>query len=103
MKDVFIALVIGFIVFEVVEHVIFPLFWYIKNRKRRSVSGVPGMLGKVGEVRHWQEGEGKIFVNGELWSAVSTDTLVAGDKAVVEKVEGLTLNVKPSGGRSEPD
>jgi membrane protein implicated in regulation of membrane protease activity len=61
------------------------------------------MLGKVGEVKYWQKGEGKVIVNGELWSAVSNDILVAGDKAVVEKVEGLTLNVKPSGSRSVPD
>lgn len=103
MQHLIIALAIGFIVLEIVEHVVFPLFWSLKHRKRKSVSGVNGMLGKVGEVKYWQKGEGKVFVKGELWSAVSNDTLVAGDKAVVEKVEGLTLNVKPSGGRSEPD
>ena len=94
MKDVFIALVIGYIVFELIEHVIFPLFWYIKNRKRRSVSGAAGMSGKVGEVRNWQEGKGKIFVNGELWSAVSDDLLFKGDKAVIQDVEGLVLRVR---------
>ena len=103
MENVIIALAIGFIVFEIVEHVAFPLLWSIKHRKRRSVSGVTGMLGKVGKVKYWQKGEGKVFVNGELWSAVSNDALMAGDKAVVEKVEGLTLSVKPSGSRSVPD
>jgi len=94
MENVIIALAIGFIVFEIVEHVIFPLFWSIKHRKLKSVSGVAGMLGKVGEVKHWQKGEGKVFVNGELWSAVSDDALSPGDKAVIEQVKGLTLTVK---------
>ena len=103
MENVITAVAIGFIVFEIVEHVAFPLFWSIKHRKRRSISGVTGMLGKVGKVKYWQKGEGKVIVGGELWWAVSSDTLVAGDKAVVERVEGLTLNVKPSDSRSVPD
>ena len=94
MKDILIALAVGFLVFEIVEHVIFPLFWSVKHRKVRSVSGASGMLGKVGRVRHWQEREGKVFVNGELWSAVSPDALSPGDEAVVEHMEGLTLKVR---------
>jgi membrane protein implicated in regulation of membrane protease activity len=94
MKNVIIALVIGFVVFEVIEHVLFPLFWSIKQRKVRSVSGATGMIGKVGQVKHWKEGGGRVFVNGELWSAVSDDAFLPGDKAVIEQVEGLTLKVK---------
>lgn len=53
------------------------------------------MLGKVGEIRYWQESEGHIFVNGELWRAVSDYPLSAGDKAVIEIVDGLTVSVIP--------
>ena len=95
MKNVIMTILIGFIVFEFIEHVIFPLFWYIKNRKKRSVCGVTGMLGKVGEVKHWQKTEGQVFVKGELWRAVSDVPLLTGDKAVIQSVEGLTLRVKP--------
>ena len=49
LENVIMILVIGFIVFEFIEHVIFPLFWYIKNRKKRSICGVTGMLGKVAD------------------------------------------------------
>jgi membrane-bound ClpP family serine protease len=95
MKNVIMALVIGFVVFEFVEHVVFPLFSSIKNRKKRSICGVTGMLGKVGEVKQWQKTEGQVFVNGELWIAVSNVPLLTGDKAVIQNVEGLTLRVKP--------
>ena len=94
MKNVIMTLVIGFVVFEFVEHVVFPLFWSIKNRKKRSICGVTGMLEKVVEVKQWNETKGQVFVKGELWAAVSNVPLLTGDKAVIENVEGLTLRVK---------
>lgn len=98
MKNVIMTLLIGFIVFEFIEHVIFPLFWYIKNRKKRSICGLTGMLGKVAEVKQWQTSEGRVLVNGELWRAVSDVSLSTGDKAIIQNVEGLTLRVKPFNG-----
>ena len=95
IKNVIMTMVIGFIVFEFLEHLVFPLFWSIKNRKKRSVSGVTGMLGKVGKVKQWEKTEGQVFVNGELWRAVSDVPLLTGDKAVIQNVEGLTLRVEP--------
>jgi membrane-bound ClpP family serine protease len=86
---------IGFILFEFIEHVVFPLFWFIKDLKRKSVCGVTGMLGKMGEIKQWQKNEGKVFVNGELWQAVSEDHLLPGDRVVIQNVKGLTLGVKP--------
>lgn len=95
MKSVMVILAIGFLLFEFVEHVIFPLIWFIKDRKRKSVCGVTGMLGKVGEIKQYQGTEGHVFVNGELWRALSDVPLLAGDKVVVQAVDGLTLRVKP--------
>jgi len=95
MKNILITLVIRFVLFELVEHVVFPLFWFIKDRNRKSVCGVTGMFGKVGEIKQWQETEGQVFVNGELWRAVSDVPLLVGHKIVVQSVEGLTLRAKP--------
>ena len=96
MKSFIIILAIGFLLFEVVEHVVFPLVWFIKDRKRRSVCGETGMLQKVGEVRYWQESAGQVFVNGELWLAVSEFPFSAGDRVVVQEVDRLTLTVIPA-------
>lgn len=95
MKTIILTLLIGYVLFELIEHVVFPLFWFIKDRKRKSVCGVTGMLGKVGEIKQWQETEGQVFVNGELWRTLSDVPLLTGDKAVVQNVDGLTLRVKP--------
>jgi membrane protein implicated in regulation of membrane protease activity len=56
------------------------------------------MLGKAVEVKQWQTSEGRVFVNGELWRAVSDVPLSTGDKAIIQNVEGLTLRVKPFNG-----
>ena len=93
IKTIILTLVIGFVLFELIEHVVFPLLWFIMGRKSKSVCGVPGMLGKVGEVKQWKKNEGKVFVNGELWKAVSEVSLLPGDRVVIQKVQGLTLAV----------
>jgi membrane-bound ClpP family serine protease len=95
LKSVMIMLAVGVLVFELLEHVIFPLVWFVKDRKRTSVCGVTGMLGKVGEIKCWDESGGQIFIHGELWRAVSEFPLSMGDSAVIENVDGLTLRVTP--------
>jgi membrane-bound ClpP family serine protease len=67
IKTIILTLVIGVVLVELIEHVVFPLFWSIMGGKRKSVCGVSGMLGKVGEVKQWKKNEGKVFVNGELF------------------------------------
>jgi membrane-bound serine protease (ClpP class) len=93
IKTTILTLIMGFLLFELIEHVVFPLFWFIMGRKRQSVCGETGMLGKVGEVKQWKKNEGKVFVNGELWKAVSDAPLFQGDRVVIRKVKGLTLEV----------
>ena len=46
------------------------------------------------EVVQWDKTEGRVFVHGELWSAVSDVPFMKGDKAIIERVEGLTVKVK---------
>ncbi|MBW2741642.1 MAG: hypothetical protein JRE64_22995 [Deltaproteobacteria bacterium] len=94
MKNMIMTLLTGFIVFEFIEHVIFPLFWYIKNGKKRSVCGPTGMLGKVAEVKQWQKTEGQVFVKGELWRAVSDVPLLTGGRANIDGKAFQWLNLE---------
>ena len=95
IKTIILTLVIGVVLFELIEHVVFPLFWSIMGRKRKSVCGVTGMLGKVGEVKQWKKNEGNVFVNGELWQAVSEIPLLPGDRVVIQNAVELTLKANP--------
>ena len=94
LKEIIITLRAGYVIFEVLEHVVFPLVWSYVQRKKGSICDVSSMVGKVGEVRQWQDLGGKIFINGEIWNARSDTPLFQGDKAVIERVEGFVLKVK---------
>jgi membrane-bound ClpP family serine protease len=88
-------LIVGVAIFELIEHILFPLVWSFVIRNRKSCCGIDGMPGKVVDVRDWRDGEGRVFFEGELWMAVSGDPLRPGDKAVVQGVDGLVLTVTP--------
>ena len=95
MKSAIIILVIGFLVFEFIEHVAIPLICFIKNRNKRSNYGVTGMIGKVVEIKRWDKTEGQVLVNGELWKAFCDVPLPVDGKALIHDVEGLTLKLTP--------
>jgi membrane-bound serine protease (ClpP class) len=40
--------------------------------------------------------DGKVFVHGELWNAVTDEALSGGDKIIVVAINGLTLKVRKS-------
>jgi len=90
------VLIVGYILFELIEHVLFPLVWSFVIRNRKSLCGNEGMLGKMVEVRSWQDGEGRVLVDGELWNAASDDHLQPGDRAIVQRVDGLVLKIASS-------
>ena len=94
IKEIAITLVAAFVLFEIIEHVVFPLVWSIIQKRKPSICDVSNMVGKVGEVKRWRDLEGKIFINGETWNARSDRPLFPGDNAVIEKVEGFVLTVK---------
>ena len=95
LKTIIITIVIIFIAFELIEHLIFPLFWFIFKGRKRSNYGVMGMIGKVVEIKRWDKTQGQVLVNGELWRAACEVPLPADGKAVVQGIEGLTLKLKP--------
>ncbi len=93
MENIIIILIIVFLAFEFIEHVVFPLIWSLVQRKKKSACGPDRLLGGVGEVKKWQQKEGYVLVDGELWKAVSEVPLKHGNKVVIQKIEGLTLIV----------
>ena len=72
---------------------VFPLIWSLVQRKKKSACGPDRLLGGEGEVKKWQQKEGYVLVDGELWKAVSEVPLKTGNMVVIQKVEGLTLKV----------
>jgi len=101
LKGTLFVLLIGWLIFELIEHVILPLVWALLQRRKPSICGSTGMIGKVGEIRNWNASGGKIYVNGEIWQAVGDFDFLPGDKAVVQQVNGLKVIVAPYQGEGE--
>jgi membrane-bound serine protease (ClpP class) len=59
-------------------------------------TGATGLAGEIGLVKQDLNPQGKVFVHGELWNAVSRTPLPAGARVRVVKVTGLTLEVEPA-------
>jgi membrane-bound serine protease (ClpP class) len=69
-----LIIIVGFILFELIEHLVLPLVFYIIKRKKQAITGVESMIGEVVDIRQWKGKEGQVFVKGEMWRAVSEVT-----------------------------
>ncbi|WP_457644574.1 NfeD family protein [Persephonella sp.] len=66
----------------------------LKAQRRRTATGVEGMIGVIGKAETDIDPEGKVFVSGELWNAFSESPIKKGEKIKVVSVEGLRLKVE---------
>ena len=67
----------------------------VKSLRKRTTTGGEGLIGMSGVAKTDLSPGGQIFVHGELWEAISQETLKAGDPIQVTSIDGLTLHVKP--------
>ena len=74
---------------------IFLMSIAMKARRNKIVTGEQGMIGEVAIVCAPLAPTGKVFVQGELWDAVSPANVAAGGRVVVRRVENLILHVEP--------
>jgi membrane-bound serine protease (ClpP class) len=67
----------------------------LKARRNKVVTGSQGMVGETGVAQTALSPQGKVFVHGELWDAVSSVDIPVGQLVVVRQVDGLILQVDP--------
>jgi len=66
-----------------------------KSQVSKPKTGARGLLGEIGVVKEAILQEGKVFVHGELWKAISKDPIETGTKVRVVRVINLVLEVEP--------
>jgi membrane-bound serine protease (ClpP class) len=59
-------------------------------------TGAVQLVGQIGEMREPVDGNGMVFVGGELWRARAQQEIPTGAKVRVVRVDGLTLEVAPA-------
>jgi len=67
----------------------------VRVHSSQVATGAEGLVNKHGVARTPIETDGKVFVHGELWHAVSNEPIGVGSAVQVVAVDGLTLEVRP--------
>jgi membrane-bound serine protease (ClpP class) len=67
----------------------------LKAHANKVVTGAQGLVGDIGVTQTPLAPRGKVFIHGELWDAVATTSVAAGQAVVVRRVDGLELLVDP--------
>jgi membrane-bound serine protease (ClpP class) len=73
---------------------LFVVWLAVRSQRSRVKAGREGLIGEVGVVREPLDPEGKVFVHGELWKAVSREKIEANERVEVEAIQGLLLKVR---------
>lgn len=73
-----------------------------KARRNKVVTGAQGLVGETAVAQTALSPEGKVFVHGELWDAIASSTLPPGQLVVIQRIDGLTLQVEPLGATPPP-
>lgn len=73
---------------------LFVLSYAVKAQFSKVKTGKEGLIGEEGVAKTDVAPEGKVMIQGELWSARSDEPIKQGERVVVERVEGLVLKIK---------
>ena len=73
---------------------LFVAWLAIRAQTSKVRAGKEGLIGELGVVQETLDPEGKVFVHGELWKAVSREKIEANEKVEVEAIQGLLLKVR---------
>ena len=65
----------------------------VKALRRRTTTGMEGLIGEIGVVRTCLAPRGQVFLCGELWNAESEGEVEVGESVRVTEMNGLTLRV----------
>ncbi len=74
---------------------IWLISYLLKLRKRGAVSGKESIISGIGTAMQAFSGDGKVWLEGEAWSAKSNVAIEKDQQVVVRALDGLTLEVEP--------
>lgn len=74
---------------------IWLISYLLKLRMRGAVTGRDSIIGGIGTAMHGFTGEGKVWLEGEAWTARSSVAIEKNQHVVVRAMDGLVLEVEP--------
>ena len=76
--------------------IIWMVSFVLKLRRRGGVSGIDSIIGGIGTAMQDFDGEGKVWLEGEAWSARCPVAIEKDQEVIVTAMDGLILDVKPA-------
>jgi membrane protein implicated in regulation of membrane protease activity len=73
---------------------IFEITWGLRLARRRSTVGAHTLVGRQAVVVRALDPVGQVTIDGERWKARAAASAAVGAKVVIERVDGLTLEVR---------
>jgi len=73
---------------------ILAIYLTIKAHRRKPTTGREGLLGETGIVKSKIDPQGKVFIHGEYWDAVSDEMIPEGTRVKVIEIEDIGIKVK---------
>jgi membrane-bound serine protease (ClpP class) len=92
--DISIAFVVGFALVTG-SAMLLTVTYLLKLQRRGAISGSGSIVGGTATAMQDFTGNGKVWLEGESWQAVSSAPVVKGQQVVVRAMEGLILHVEP--------
>lgn len=92
-EDISLPLIISFSLSSLAFFVLLIRF-VLSSRSAKVVSGKEEMIGMQAEVIEKQDGSYRVHCHGEIWTAHSDKELEPGERAYVDSISGLTLNLR---------
>ena len=75
---------------------IWLISYLLKLRKRGAVSGKDSIIGGIGTAMQSFSGTGKVWLEGEAWTAESNVAIEKNQQVIVRALDGLNLKVEPA-------
>ena len=75
---------------------IWLISYLLKLRKRGAVSGKDSIIGGIGMAMQSFSGTGKVWLEGEAWTAESNVAIEKNQQVIVRALDGLNLKVEPA-------
>jgi len=73
---------------------VFLMALVLRAHKNPVVTGTHAMIGEIGVARTAVDGDGKVFVHGELWNAKAKNAIAEGTRVRVRDVDGMRVVVE---------
>ncbi len=85
---------VALVIIGVIALIVITIVWGIKAHRGKISAGREELIGKTAEVRGALAPRGTVFVEDELWTAISeTGRVEPGEEVLISRVDGLKLYV----------